>query len=146
MRVIKLCLGMVLFLLLGPGTSYACSCLAPQPVTEAVAQASAVFSGKVIRIKQVKRENRQDELGDLEVFLAVKGSWKGELPKVVRVFTSSSSAACGYGFKKGNTYLVYARAGAQGELATNICTRTKRLKDAREDMQELNAGKGARKS
>jgi hypothetical protein len=71
----------------------------------------------------------------------VDRAWKGVNKGTARVFTSSQSAACGYRFSKGHTYLVYASGNSRGRLSTNICSRTKRLKDAREDLDQLGAGK-----
>lgn len=145
MKSIKLGLAIIFFLLLNVETGYACSCIAPPPVTQALDQAGAVFSGKVLQVKRV-RNNRQGELGNVEVVFAVNTSWKGAERRVVSVFTASQSAACGYGFRKGMTYLVYANGDAQGKLTTSICSRTKRLKDARDDLGELGAGKSMRRT
>ena len=77
----------------------------------------------------------------MEVIFEVKKAWKGVNEKTISIFTSSQSAACGYGFKTGHTYLVYAHGNDEGRLATSICSRTRRLKDAREDLEELGAVK-----
>lgn len=146
MRIIKLGLAVILFLLLDVGVARACSCMPPPPAAQALTQSDAVFSGRVIKIKRVKSRNSQDEpLQEMEVVLEVNSSWKGAERKRVTVFTASQSAACGYSFRKGVTYLVYAN-DSQGKLVASICSRTKRLKDARDDLGELGSGKIMRKS
>lgn len=142
MKSIMLGLALMVFLFVGVDEARACTCVGPRPVAESLAQASAVFSGKVLEIRRVKPDGQQ--MWDVEVVLAVNTSWKGARRKRVSVFTHSQSAACGYGFSRGRTYLMYAHAYGEGKLSTSICTRTKRLKDAREDLRELGAGKSVR--
>jgi hypothetical protein len=141
MRRIKLGLGGILFLLLNCAVGLACTCAPPKPVAQALEDASAVFSGKVLKIKRVKR-GEQAELADVEVVFAINRSWKGAKQRTLSVFTSSQSAACGYGFKKGRTYLVYAHGNSEQKLSTSICSRTKRFSEAGEDLKELGAAKG----
>lgn len=145
MRIIMQGVTVIVFLLLSFDVSYACSCAPPPSAAQALGQAGAVFSGKVLQVKRVKRGDGVDGLLQVEVVFAVNTSWKGDGRRVTSVFTASNSAACGYSFKRGMTYLVYA-GESQGKLATTICSRTKRLKDAREDLKELGAGKPVRKT
>ena len=46
---------------------------------------------------------------------------------------------CGYDFQAGETYLVYANSdeGSANSLSTDVCTRTRRLSDAGEDLAYL---------
>ena len=149
MKRVKLGLLIITFLLLNSDISFACTCAGPQPVAQSLAQATAVFSGKVVEIKRVKRESkpgREIDWLNVEVVFAVNTVWKGIDHRVISVFTSSQSTACGYGFKDGRTYLVYAHGETQENLSTSICTRTKRLKDARGELKELGAGKSMHRS
>jgi hypothetical protein len=102
-------------------------------------RSAAVFSGRVIEIR--RHEKASDLFGQVEVVLKVDRSWKGGAERIVSVFTSSQSSACGYGFKKGRAYLIYAQKDRQDRLSTSICSRTKRLKDSRRDLAELGQGK-----
>jgi hypothetical protein len=123
------------FLLFLEDTAPACTCLPPKGVTQELEFSSAVFSGKVI---DIRRHDRPAELFEqLEVIFEVDKSWKGADKKIISVFTSSGSASCGYSFKKGRTYLVYTGGNLQGRLSTSICSRTKRLNKAREDLRVL---------
>ncbi len=59
------------------------------------------------------------------------------------VLTASQSATCGYNFKVGATYLIYARDADCGScFSTHMCTRTRLLEDAAEDLDELNDFRG----
>ena len=124
---------------IGAGVGLACTCVPPPAPAEALGEAAAVFSGKVIQIK--KHKPAEDIFGGVEVVFRVNRAWKGIDKSTARVFTSSQSAACGYNFSKGETYMVYAAGNSHGRLSTSICSRTKRLKDAREDLDALGAGK-----
>ena len=78
----------------------ACSCLPPPPPAKAFAEADAVFMGKVVSF---------DDAGDnwqrLAKF-AVTKIWKGERSAVNEILTANNSAACGYDFLVGETYVV----------------------------------------
>ena len=123
----------------GASVALACTCVPPPSPTEALEEATAVFSGKVVQIKRHKPS--EDIFGGVEVVFRVDQKWKGVGNRTVSVFTSSQSAACGYSFSKDQTYLIYASGNSRGRLSTSICSRTKRLKDAREDLNQLGAGK-----
>jgi hypothetical protein len=121
----------------GAGLAQACSCIPPPPPKKALEQAHAVFSGKVTKIEEAGE-------GELSVTLELATTWKGAADKELTLFTANQSAACGYGFEKGKTYLVYAHQIKRGEakvLETNICTRTALLADAKDDLKDLGAGK-----
>jgi hypothetical protein len=140
MRSFKLLLVFCVFMLFGAESSLACTCAPSQSASQELERATAVFSGKVVEIKRHKQ--RSNLFGSVEVKFKVNKVWKGVDEKTISIFTSSQSAACGYGFRAGRTYLVYAHGNEEGRLTTSICSRTRRLKDAREDLQELGAGKG----
>ena len=127
------------FIMLGAENSLACTCAPVGAAAEELERAAAVFSGKVVEIKRHKQSG--DLFAEVEVVFRVERAWKGADGRTVSVFTSSHSAACGYGFRTGRTYLVYAHGGADGRLSAGICSRTKRLKDAREDLNALGAGR-----
>ena len=116
-------------------TGFACSCLPPNDLAHEVESSAAVFSGKVIDVK--KHDRSVTPFWQVEVIFEVNKSWKGADKKIVSIFTSSGSASCGYNFKTGRSYLVYASGNADGLLNTTICNRTKRLSKAREDIKML---------
>jgi len=116
----------------------------PPAPKEALNQSDAVFVGRVISV-----DFPGGELGggSVSVTLEVSKYWKGVTSGQVIVTTAENSAACGYvcesadctaGFKEGYEYLVYASDyNSDGSLNTNICTRTRLLSDAQEDLTAL---------
>ena len=140
MKNFKFFLIICVFTLFGADSSLACTCAPSQSASQELKRATAVFSGKVVEIKRHKQPSNL--FAAVEVIFEVQKIWKGVNEKTISIFTSSQSSACGYGFKAGRTYLVYAQGNADGGLATSICSRTRRLKDAREDLEELGSGKG----
>jgi hypothetical protein len=117
----------------------ACSCLPAKSAAQELEISTAVFSGKVTKIKRHK--NAENIFGSVEVIFNVDKAYKGVKKKTISVFTSSDSASCGFNFKVNQAYLVYAHGNDEGKIQASICSRTKRLKDAREDLKELSAVK-----
>ena len=139
MKSLMISLLSVAFLVLGAEAALACTCAPAQSAAAELERAAAVFSGKVVEIKRQKRS--EGLFARVEVVFRVEKAWKGVERKTVSVWTSSQSSACGYGFREGQTYLVYAYESAPGSLSTGICSRTRRLKDARKDLKELGRGR-----
>lgn len=67
-------------------------------------------------------------------------AWKGITAETVTVATHEGGASCGFGFRVGERYLVYAY-GARGRLTTNICTRTTAIDRAWSDLRDLGAAR-----
>ena len=113
----------------------ACKC-APQTVQEALAQADVIFEGRVRQIQP------SEDQRSLQVSLAVVRSWKAlEDVESVTVATSASSASCGFSFEQDRSYLVYARrAKDDGALQVSLCSRTRGMSQAAEDLAALGAG------
>ena len=101
--------------------------------SEGLSSSHAVFSGEVTDIKP----NEATRFGGLEVTLRVKRLWKGEPKAEIKVHTAGSSAACGYTFVKGETYLVYALRDHADPMRVSLCSRTKHIDDAKEDLRFL---------
>jgi hypothetical protein len=118
---------------------FACTCLPYENPAKELEQSAAVFSGKVL---DVRRSPKGAGLFTrVEAVFEVERAWKGVGERTISVFTSSQSSACGYGFKKGEAYLVYGSKDGEGRLITSICSRTRRLKDAGDDVKELGEGR-----
>lgn len=123
--------------------AFACSCTYPASPAFELASADAVFSGTVTSIAAptVVQSGADPE----KVHFNVSKVWKGNISETVDVVTAISSASCGYAFETGNNYIVYAYKDsftehAYGELTTQLCTRTKLLSEAQEDLSELGPG------
>lgn len=131
----RLAAALALALVLGLGFSLdaaACSCLAPGPPAQELAAADAVFSGKVVSL-----EPFTEGFGKVRVTFELAAVWKG-LPEGDRVTltTAADSATCGYPFEDGVSYLVYAY-GEGDDLTATLCSRTRPLADADEDLEAL---------
>jgi hypothetical protein len=110
----------------------ACSCMKLTP-SEGLTSSYAVFTGEVIDIQK----NNVTPFGGIEVTIRVKQMWKGEPQKELKVRTAGSSAACGYAFAKGVTYLVYAVRDDADPLRVSLCSRTAPVDRAKEDLDFL---------
>jgi hypothetical protein len=136
----KLVLFLLVGLLLSSGPSAeACSCLVPGPPSEAFESASAVFVGTV---KGVTRTD--SNFGERIFRLSIEEAFKGVSGAEVEIRTPANSAACGYDFEKGQQYVVYAHIRSSDDrLVTTICTRTRPVSNAKEDLEYLRSlGKG----
>ncbi len=127
----------------------ACTCSGPS-AANAQRLADAIYSGRVIRI-----ELRPDSIRppsdtvrafqpDALVTLRVIRWWKGGSAPTARVYTISSSSACGYPFEVGDIYLVYSYTNPGGDPETGLCSRTALLNDAGEDLALLGPGERPR--
>jgi len=116
----------VLTLLLGLAVyeaALACSCVEPPPPKQARDEAYAVFSAKVVRAPS---DN------DYSMRVQVKAVWKGMDCKTFEM--GAGFATCIGWFQKGKTYLIYADRGENGILYTHLCTRTRAITEAAEDL------------
>lgn len=129
-------------LFIGTQTAEACTCSGrPQGVKgfqtcSSYWYSEAVFIGSA---QKVSIENNR-----MIVEFSVEKPLRGASEKTVEIFTSPSSASCGYPFKEGERYFVYARRGSDGKLTVALCSPTVLLKDAEDDLeyvQELELGK-----
>ncbi|WP_434423493.1 hypothetical protein [Nannocystis pusilla] len=117
-----------------PHEVQACSCMPPPAPTAARDQAEAVFEGRVENVQT------SDGTGMVRYVLAVQRVFKGDLPASTSIVTRSSSAACGRSFVLGENYLVYAHRTAEGDLGDTMCSRTRQMGTADEDLAALGAG------
>jgi hypothetical protein len=72
------------------------------------------------------------------VTFRVRSGWKGVRTRNATVLTGLNT--CGYPFRQGETYLVYARRAPGGgirPLLTGICTRTAAERSAAADIRAL---------
>lgn len=134
--VSRVCVLLLTPVILTPSSAEACKCRPAPPPKEAAAAADAVLSGKVTSI-EAAGDNQ------LKVTIEVATSFKGDAAKTAAIYTANDGAACGYHFEKGKNYLIYARLSGEGAdqlLRTGLCTRTRPIADADEDLKELGAG------
>lgn len=122
-----------------PSSVRACSCAAPATAEEALERASAAFSGEVTRVRQPLLDRLGlTDTGEHEVRFRVIRAWKGVNTSEVVVRTRLTGEACGYPFVPGGAYLVFVREILPG-VETGICTGTRDLADADEEVRALEA-------
>ncbi|WLR42564.1 hypothetical protein LC087_18060 [Bacillus carboniphilus] len=123
-----------------PVVSNACSCVESQGVEESLEQSDALFSGKVVDIKEKQGVNK---FPSKSVLLEVSNTWKGVNQSQIIITTGLSDSDCGFNFKVGQEYLVYAHeSDMYGEktLITTSCNRTNDLNSSQEDLKILSKG------
>lgn len=116
------------FALLGARAGFGCSCAGPNPVCSVYWKTDTVFLGHVTRIEQ--------GAGEYLVHFDVTKLYRGTRSEPMVIHTPDQGPMCGFAFERGRDYLVYASAGANGELATSRCSRTHEV-ISREDDADL---------
>lgn len=125
-------------LMISPNRTAACFCVPSGPPKEELAKATAVFSGQVAKIEPAV-DTLWGNVESVKVTFEVSNVWKGPMHNTLEALTASSGINCGYQFKTGEQYLVYAH-GSESRLEVWQCTRTKPLSMAKEDLAALGAG------
>ena len=123
--------------LLPPQCASACQCSMPVE-KPTLAGSSAVFSGEVVKIDQPSPIKSGAAL-ETDAF-RVYEVWKGPEDRTLEVHTALMGASCGYPFKEGRGYLVYAYTGKQG-LEVGLCGDVVPLSEAGANLRVLGAGK-----
>lgn len=121
-----------------PDCASACSCAIESNPKErvefAVSGSEAVFSGEVVDFEKGADSTM---FGPTEtVSFRVSEVWKGPQRETLEVSTPTQGLACGYSFKEGQEYLVFAYTGNQG-LETDSCSSNKPLSKAEADLALL---------
>ena len=126
---------LLLTLLLCAETAYACQCAESGPPCESFWKADAVFVATVTSKAPTAAPDREF----MSVRLTSDQVFRGDLGgREVEVLTGFGDADCGYPFKIGKQYLVYAsRWGKEQKLYAGICSRTRLLTEAEEDLAYL---------
>jgi hypothetical protein len=116
----------------------ACSCMGPKPPCEAYWEASAVFIGTVTDNSPIKTVEDGQEVREWVVRFAAEEVLRGAQGSTTEIVLNLQSTSCTFGFKKGERYLVYAYRNPQDKkLSTSICTRTRTVSEAGEDLQYI---------
>ena len=130
-----------LLFVVAPRVAHACSCMASGPACQAFWKTDAVFDATVLAITPSGEQYGNGPAGPLYaehlVRLQVKQAWKGVQPGELDVVTRGTDAACGYDFKLGARYLVFAHRHPAGRLSVSRCSATKPFDGAGEDADFL---------
>ncbi len=136
-RLLFTILGIPILVLFIQLEAQACTCSLPrtadlnQQIKQAIQDSKAVFAGEVVEIFNVPY---------VTVKFKVDQFWKGKIEKTLTLNTGRGGGDCGYGFKVGESYLVYAYGPEDSGLSTNICQRTAELSKATSDLAFLGKG------
>lgn len=123
--------------LAAPAPARACSCMMSGPPCQATWTADVVFAGIVRGIVEIPHETLGVPYRSRLVTMDVEAGFVNAPSGRVDVVTGLGGGDCGYSFENGRRYLVYAwKRGASG-LSTGICSRTRLLSDAAEDLRYL---------
>jgi hypothetical protein len=122
-----------------PCANVVCDCIGAGTAREARSHADAVFVGVAASVRDTLVT---EEPGRRQMYRAVtfrvRSGWKGVRTRSVTVLTGMTT--CGFSFRPGESYLVYARRAPLGgirPLLTSICTRTATERDAAADIRAL---------
>lgn len=123
-----------------PSITNACSCAELPSVEEEFERSQAVFSGKVVDVRE-----KQSLKGYItkSVLFEVTNIWKGVKQSQIIITTGQGGGDCGFDFKEGQEYLVYANESTMyGEksLVSVICDRSNELSSSQEDLKILGEG------
>jgi hypothetical protein len=135
--------GVALFVMIfSVANALGCSCGVPGTPCQGYGSASAVFVGTAIAVRTAERTANSDKDEDYwapRTFkFTVEQSFLGLQAMEVEVSTGMGSGDCGYDFKLGSRYLVYAYEVSKAKrLRTSICSRTKPFDDLGEDLEFL---------
>lgn len=129
---------LILFFL--PVLANACSCISSGPPCQSFGNTYAVFTGKVESISDypttTNAGNSKFQYVQKAVKLTVTESFRGIKENSVEIITGRGGGDCGYNFESGREYVVYAYQNKEtGKLGTGICTRTRPIEKAEEDLQ-----------
>ena len=125
-----------LLVLVTAAPAAACTCVESPPPAEALEQADLVFTGTVTKVETIDTGRGGRTFPQVAVRFDVDDVYKGRSGAKTVIETAESSAACGYTFEEGVTYLVYAfdPSEASGAPTTSLCTRTAPIDQAGEDL------------
>ncbi|ATB39748.1 lipoprotein [Cystobacter fuscus] len=136
-------LGVLVFLVPFAWTSEARACSCGREPDDRVAfqkaraRASTIFRGRVEDLQPVGGEGHPLEH---RVTFTVTETFKGKARTQRTVTTSVFGTACGYQFKKGVDYLVYAEGSESKGLSTHSCSRTRPADQAAAELDFLRGG------
>jgi hypothetical protein len=132
----------LLFLLVASGVARACSCaVSPNPRPCSTYWGSPViFTGLVTDFSTItppapREGERREQFPQRVARFNVEESFRGLKGATAEVTTGMGGGDCGYDFKVGARYIVYAYAGEGGKLSTGICSATKPLETAGAELE-----------
>jgi hypothetical protein len=132
----RVLVALALLLTFGTEDARACSCGGSGPPCEAAWRSDAVFAGTVRAVEEVDRLDGSEYRSRL-VTIEVEHGFINAAPGRIQLTTGMGGGDCGYRFVTGRRYLVYAWKTPSGRLSAGICSRTRPLEEAAEDLKYL---------
>jgi hypothetical protein len=123
-------------------TAAACSCAGELAPLDALRSADVVFEGTVLGEPEAVRVQLGIEGydGAARFRFAVARYFKGQQGPEAAVYTIDHGSACGRFYNASSTYLVYGQLRPDGVLTDFLCSRTRPLANASEDLELLGEG------
>ena len=120
-RVLAVALVAVMLPLSASGRAWACSCV-EFDAAESVARADAVFVGTVVGKAEAPSREGPIDAGENPVgyHVQVSGTFKGDPPADVSLYSPASQASCGLEPQFGARYLFFAK-GSGSQFSANLC-------------------------
>lgn len=120
----------------------ACSCAGEPEPSAALLAADVVFEGTVLGEPEAVRAQLGIDgySGAARFRFAVARYFKGQQGSEAAIYTIDQESACGRSYASGSTYLVYGRLTPDGVLTDSLCSRTRPLANAAEDLALLGEG------
>ena len=115
----------------------ACQCAGEGKPCEEYWKASVVFAAVVTGSSTTTVTEGDNAFSQRLVHFRLDRAYKGIEGAEVQVMTGLGGGDCGYGFRLGEKYLVYAFRSTDKKLHTSICTRTRPLSEADEDLEYI---------
>ncbi len=126
-----------------PDCASACTCAGFPGSQRALEQSNAVFSGEVMDVEGVSFTRMFGmSIPSEKVTLRVSEVWKGPQRDTLEVSTPRDGATCGYNFKEGQEYLVYAY-GKEQPFKVDLCSETRLLSRAGAHLRVLGEGRSS---
>src|SRR5690349_15810760 len=121
---LRVTLAVALALVVAAERANACECITTGPPCQHFFTVDAVFAGKVQSISIAAPP--AFEYPRQVVMFSIERSFAGIQGETVEVITGLGGGDCGYAFKAGERYLVYAHGGNNGSrLTVSSCSRTR---------------------
>src|SRR5215208_2818363 len=124
-------------LVAGENDALACSCMMSGPPCQATWTADAVFVATVVSITPIDHVSLGAPYQSRLVKVNVERAFIGAASGLLEIVTGMGGGDCGYDFKVGVKYLVYAHKSDTSILTAGICSRTQPLATAQEDLKYL---------
>jgi hypothetical protein len=136
------------FLFFAGGSAWGCSCdliFAASSPCKGLKAADAIFVGRAVSSEGLPVGAPVEKVRAYRFRFAVEENISGIKDAEVYVGTGRGNGDCGFRFKVGEQYVVYASKDDDGEMSTNICAGTRRADEAVALIPQLRAMRDGKK-